>query len=390
MGKKESSDLLDQVDRHFDTGSQAWLLGAGICVDAGLPLMGALTTRVREIAKGKPHEQLLEGLIGELPANGHIEHVLSQLGDYSAIATRLSTGEVTIAGKRYDLATLQEAHTAITQHIAETIRWGYVPGRDEVPPVIGSRDAPLAKVDNHVAFLKAIFERRQAGLSNRKRPVHFFTTNYDTLLEDALSICRYPHWDGFSGGAVAFRNHEYGKSPKSDGMRAMVVKLHGSIDWILGTDGGIWRVRDTDTYPEHHGRVLIHPQSTKYVSTQKDPFASQFDILRRALAGPNEITLGIVGYSFGDEHINEEIERALSASDSKVTAISFLRENDALPQCVTKWLNEPWGDRVFVLTEKAAYWGNRDPTHYATGGENDWWSFKGAIEFINNGANASE
>jgi len=352
--------------------------------------MGALTIRVCELAKGKQHEQLLEGLIGELPATGHIEHVLSQLGDYSAIATRISTGKVTIAGQSYDLSALQQAHTAITQDIAETVRWGYIAEKDGNPLVIGSRDNPLAKVDDHIAFLKAIFERRQAGLSNRRKPVHLFTTNYDTLLEDALSICRYPHWDGFSGGAVAFRNHEYGKSPKSDGMRAILVKLHGSIDWMLGVEGGVWRVRDNDTYPKRHGRVLIHPQSTKYVSTQKDPFASQFDILRRVLSGPDEIALGIVGYSFGDEHINEEIERALSAVESKATIISFVRENDELPQCLTKWLHEPWGDRVFVLTEKAAYWGSRDATHHATGNEHSWWTFKGAIEFIHNGARASE
>lgn len=124
MGNKESDDLLHQVDRHFDSTNQAWLLGAGISVDAGLPLMGALTVRVRELAKGEPHEALLEGLMGELPANAHIEHVLSQLGDYSAIANRGAIGSVSLAGKTYGLDKLREAHTAITLHVAETIRWG--------------------------------------------------------------------------------------------------------------------------------------------------------------------------------------------------------------------------------------------------------------------------
>jgi hypothetical protein len=52
MGIKEFGDLLDQVDRHFDSSNQAWVLGAGIRVDAGLPLTGALTVRGRERAKG--------------------------------------------------------------------------------------------------------------------------------------------------------------------------------------------------------------------------------------------------------------------------------------------------------------------------------------------------
>ncbi len=36
--------------------------------------------------------------MGELPANGHIEHALSQLGDYSAIANRVAASNVSIAG----------------------------------------------------------------------------------------------------------------------------------------------------------------------------------------------------------------------------------------------------------------------------------------------------
>lgn len=390
MDNKESDDRLEQVDRHFDSSNQAWLLGAGISVDAGLPLMGALTVRVRELAKGEPHEVLLEGLMKELPADAHIEHVLSQLGDYSAIANRSAVSSVTIAGQTYGLDELREAHKAITQHVADTIRWGYIPQQEDKPAVIGTRCDPLAKIDDHAAFVHVLFEKRQAGLWDRRKPVHFFTTNYDTLLEDALSLGKYPHWDGFSGGAVAFRSHQYGKVPKADGMRAMVVKLHGSIDWVLGTEGDVWRVRDSDTYPKHHGRVLIHPQSTKYVSTQKDPFAAQFDIFRRVVGGTEELVLGVVGYRFGDEHVNEEIERALSVSGSKVTLIAFCRENDALPKCLGKWLAAPWGDHVFLLTEKSAYWGKRAPAHLRAEGEHDWWTFKGVIAFLKNGGHAGE
>lgn len=390
MSNREAVNLVHQIDRHFDGGHQAWLLGAGISVDAGLPLMAALTVRVRERAVGEQHEALLEGLMGELPANAHIEHVLSQLGDYSAIASRVAASSVNIGGQAYNLDQLREAHTAITQHVAETIRWGYVAKKQDTPAIVGTPVAPLARIDDHAAFVRVIFEKRQAGLWDRRKPVHFFTTNYDTLLEDALSLGKYPHWDGFSGGAVAFREHQYGRVPKPDGMRAMVVKLHGSIDWVIGNEGEIWRVRDTDAYPSHQGRVLIHPQSTKYVSTQKDPFAAQFDIFRRILGGVDELVLGVAGYSFGDDHVNEEIERALSATGSKVTLIAFCRENAALPECLVKWLTAPWGDHVFVLTEKCVYWGNRAPAHLREEGEHDWWTFKGVIEFLKNGGRDSE
>src|SRR3546814_7767859 len=105
--------------------------------------------------------------------------------------------------------------------------------------------------------------------SDLRRPIHFFTTNYDTLLEDALALGCYRYWDGFTGGAVAFREQQFGRAAPSDGLRAKVMKLHGSIDWILGDEGDVWRVRDTDIYPRRNGSVLIYPHSTKYVALKE-------------------------------------------------------------------------------------------------------------------------
>ncbi|PJL44147.1 SIR2 family protein [Stenotrophomonas maltophilia] len=387
---KGSVDLVEQVDRHFDSSNQAWLLGAGISFDAGLPLMAGLTAQVRSLSQGQPHQGLIDAVVDELPASAHIEHVLSQLGDYSAIAARVATNSVAIGGRDYSLNDLQHAHEAVTNAIAETIRWGYVAANGEVPALVGSRGSSLTKVEHHSAFVRAIFEKRHAGLWDRRRPIHFFTTNYDTLLEDALSLGKYSHWDGFHGGAVAYRSHKYGASPKFEGMRAAVVKLHGSIDWVLGEEGSVWRVRDADTYPAHRGRVLIHPQSTKYVSTQKDPFAAQFDIFRRVLGGPDELVLGVVGYSFGDDHVNEELDRALSAPGGKITLIAFCRENDALPACLRTWLASRHGDSVFVLTEKAIHWGGREPAHVKVQGEHGWWTFNGVTSFLQNGGHSHE
>lgn len=47
-----SNDLLQQVDQHLSQANQAWLLGAGISKDAGLPLMKDLTARVFPKAEG--------------------------------------------------------------------------------------------------------------------------------------------------------------------------------------------------------------------------------------------------------------------------------------------------------------------------------------------------
>src|SRR5690606_97247 len=146
------------------------------------------------------------------------------------------------------------------------------------------------------------------------------------------------------GGAVGFRSFRFGDKDPIAGIRAQVIKLHGSIDWHLTNDGRVWRVRDNDRYPDATTRVLIYPQSTKYVATQRDPFSSQFDLLRRSLSSRDENVFAICGYSFGDDHINQEIRLAMEHADNKSTIIAFAwRMNDVL----SEWSKTKWCKRLY-------------------------------------------
>lgn len=377
--------LLEQVDQMLSRPNQAWLLGAGISKDAGLPLMGALTTRIVERSKDQPHQQILESLLAELPKTAHIEHVLSHLGDYTTLAQRSDARCVDINSNTYDVAALEEAHKSIAFDIAHVIRWGYKEEKG-AEPLEGSPGKPIVSVDQHLRFVRALFGTRQAGISERRKPVHLFTTNYDTLLEDALALGRYAYWDGFSGGAIAFRTHRYGQREPDSGGRAAVVKLHGSIDWFLGEDGNVWRVRDADLYPTRTGRVLIYPQATKYIATQRDPFASQFSLFREALTNSGENVLAVCGYSFGDEHVNQEIELAMSLPSNKTTLVAFCCEYGSFPPILDVWRKAPWGKRVYVLTERGLYAGNQGPLYEPDTGERDWWTFSGMTTFLESGS----
>ena len=159
-----TDDLLKQVDQHLSHANQAWLLGAGISSDAGIPLMTPLTKRVFKLAEGKAHEQILKDLKSELPADAHIEHVLSQIGDYTAIANRVAQKSVTIEGNTYSVESLYAAHTAITNDIAKTIRWGYVEATDNAEEKVGGPENLMVSVETHSKFVRALFEKRQAGL----------------------------------------------------------------------------------------------------------------------------------------------------------------------------------------------------------------------------------
>lgn len=386
----EIKDTLSQLDNLLAASNQSWLLGAGISLDAGIPLMWPLTERVFTIARtdGEPNDiKVLEFVKGQLIDDAHIEHILSQLGDHRAIADRSKDRIVEFDGINLSVDDLDKLHSRILTWIAETIRWGYKPEKPGGPPEeIGTLENPIVVIDNHSAFVSALFNRSQAGIAERRKAVRLFTTNYDTLLEDSLALGGFTYWDGFSGGAVAYRSHHYGDDEPDFVCRANVIKLHGSIDWHLGEDDRVWRVRGGDLYPKKTSRVLIYPQSTKYLATQRDPFAAQFDLFRRSLGVREENVLVTCGYSFGDEHINQEIELVLKQPENKTTILAFASK---LNPTLEKWRSGPWGKRVYVISEEGLYVGTDGPlAPPPTGTTRDWWTFAGVTRMLGCGAEA--
>lgn len=385
-----AKDYLGQLDNLLAASNQSWLFGAGISLDAGIPLMWPLTEQVfrRAEADGNPNDlKVLEHVKSQLSDDSHIEHILSQLGDHRAIAERSKDKIVTFEDTTLSVGELDELHQRVLTWIAETIRWGYKPKTaDETPEEVGTYKKRIVTIENHAEFVSALFNRSQAGVAERRTAVRLFTTNYDTLLEDALALGGFSYWDGFSGGAVAYRSHRYGDEEPNLSARAHVVKLHGSIDWHLGEDDRVWRVRDGDLYPKKISRVLIYPQSTKYLATQRDPFAAQFDLFRRALGLREENVLATCGYSFGDEHINQEIELALQRPENKTTILAFA---STVNPTIERWRTEPWGKRVYVIAESGLYVGADGPhAAPAAGGKRDWWTFCGVTQILNSGAEA--
>jgi len=383
------NDSLKQLDNLLAASNQSWLFGAGICFDAGIPLMGPLTLRVFTKADEDTEKQtrnVLEAIKAELPDDSHIEHILSHLGDYATIAERSRKKEVKIGDTTLDVEALVELHSKILKWISDTVRWGYIPACGDESEKIGTRDEPIVKVDWHQDFVSALFNRSQAGVAERKGAVRLFTTNYDTLLEDALSLGGFSYWDGFSGGAVAYRNHRYGENEPDSGYRAHVIKLHGSIDWHLDDDAHVWRVRDSDLYPNKTSRVLIYPQATKYLATQRDPFAAQFDLFRRTLGTGAENVLAICGYNFGDDHINQEIELALQRPENRTTILAF---SSALNSILERWRTLPWAKRLYVITGEGLYVGSEGPFYPPSDKDSrEWWKFDGVIQILENGAEA--
>ena len=384
-------DAARQLDRHLGAPRQVWLMGAGISFGAGLPLMFPLTDQVflRLMSDHDAH-QLVLSVRADLPAELHIEHVLSHFGDLIALAERAHDRSAVVGGERIPKSRLQAAHHAILRHIRDILRWGYVPARGTDAERIGGPGNPIVSIEDHRQFVRALYKVNRAGLDERREAVNFVTINYDTLIEDALALELVPYEDGFSGGAIAVWDEQLFDSafgnPK---VKAVVTKLHGSIDWYRsGREGGrVFRVRYDDLYPtrsDENGIVVIYPQSTKYMASREDPFGSLFQRFRGLLAHDRQQVLFVCGYSFGDDHIDAIIEQHLLHAESKTTLVAFASTYEGKLQ---EWGNSSAGDRVFVLAKDGLYRGKEGPFFppIAPATEHDWWTFSGVRSLLENG-----
>ncbi|QDT49475.1 hypothetical protein Pan258_35240 [Symmachiella dynata] len=409
--------VLEQVVSHLDAllniPRQVWLLGAGISRDAGIPLMYPLTDRVESLLSDKKSPLKLSGqsqsanvykvIKGELDKVSHVEHILSQLGDLISYTERKKDNKVEIGGQSTSAEELRLTHRHVQLAIRHTVECGFLRGSNGTADRIGTLDKPIVDRKYHDQFVDSLFTKRRAGLEQNP-PIHFVTTNYDTLMEDALAHAHVGCVDGFSGGATGFwdpRNRErrLEQTQRLTRHTATICKLHGSVDWIADNNDVVMRVRSTaiDSNDESQ-QLLIYPQATKYQVTQRDPFATLFAEFRSALGSAIPTVLIVCGYSFGDEHINEEIERALKVGPSTLTLLALcsqtkdedgkLTENMGLPDAIVRWMkHEQFCERVIVAGSDGYYRGSLDNRVPDNSGF-DWWTFKGITKLLSDGPEA--
>ena len=182
-------ELFSQVEEHLKCTEQNWLMGAGTSYDAKIPLMYPLTNKVkRDIENNdkKLFDEIITPLFDELPQDCHIEHVLSHLGDYAALAERNKEKKTKINGNEVELAKIEEIHNKILEFISNVIRCGYIEDKDGNTLEEGTPSEPIVDIEAHLEFIDTLFNHASAGVHERRKTVNIFTTNYDTLLELSL------------------------------------------------------------------------------------------------------------------------------------------------------------------------------------------------------------
>ena len=360
---------LNDFEELLTQSGKAFLLGAGCSKCAGVPLTAELTAKTLESELLNQTtkeilvsiEKLFEGAVG-----ANIEDYLSELVDLVAIAERRGARGATIDtaslnGVDYSATRLKDAVDQIKKAIVKVI------------------DVEV-DLEVHWKFIQAVHRPSRPGRTVTTRPVDYLVLNYDTLIENALAIEKLYYADGMNGGNSAWWD---ATTYAMNGLAARVLKLHGSIDWSeMSGDPLPRRIAKSLTLPTGSERkVLIWPASTKYSETQRDPYA-QLSSLARSVLRPEsgrQTVLTVCGYSFGDAHINIEIEGALRESGGELTLVVFTFDEE--PVAALKRLHEDES-----ITDQVRIYARRGFFHGATTATSNidlpWWKFENITRLL--------
>jgi len=361
--KEPFAEQVVQLTKLLSQSKRAFVIGAGCSKCAGLPLMEELTQKVLGAlpTDGTAHA-VLAGLKKHFDGSEGctIEDYMSELVDHIAIAER----------RKLRSANAANASINATDYSPDDLAEALIKIKNTIADVIGSAN-PIISV--HRQFVRAIHQVLQTGKAGPPTRVDYYTLNYDTLFEDALSLERIPVADGFNGGATGWWD---AGAYEDAAAQARILKAHGSIDWcLLDSDVLPRRVRQGLNVGSTREPVLIWPASTKYREAQRDPFAQIIEAMRRGLRPSSEtqVILTICGYSFGDAHVNVELDRALRESDGRLTIIAFTNEDEPKGQL------KDWRDDIDI-SDQVRIHANRGFFHGTVEERSDvdllWWRFE--------------
>jgi hypothetical protein len=283
-----------------------FLVGAGLCVDAGLPHSVELAER-------------LKGYLEEQSRNGAADDSKIQI----ALLYFL------IGGIRYQWARLghdPDEAINIEQIATAALRLRHR-GSDPLAPYVASWSEKILEFEGNSEgvfgrFSELIFARlkewlatpqrsrieyinRLADLHDSKVRVSIFSLNYDLVVETAFTNAERKFVNGFNNG-------RWDPNLFEESSAICLYKLHGSLDWVDDEMYGICSL-EFDRHPKAEDfeanalPLLIFGTDAKL--SGKDPFLTLVHAFSEHLRVAN--VLVAIGYGFTDVYVNEIVDQRM-------------------------------------------------------------------------------
>ena len=182
-----------------------------------------------------------------------------------------------------------------------------------------------------------------------------FSANYDLLCERAMDRLGIPSCNGFSGIVERRFNpstFRYSLAEQLDissrkwsavDSFVYLCKLHGSVNWIEDRQG-LFPFRELqEAPPADQSRIMIYPTPAKQNASFGSPYSDLFREFQSRIVREQSV-LFVLGYGFGDEHINNVIFQALTIPSFRV--VVFARPD---ADGVLKQLRDLRDPRVWII-----------------------------------------
>ncbi len=304
------SDLIMQA-LSSDKRAIAFLLGAGCPLSVRspggtgplIPDIAGLTSAVAKKIRGGPNGDAYDKLVNHFNEDGvvnpNIEQILTHI---RALLTVVGNASV----RDLDAPTLADLDSEVCANIVDLVS-------QELP----NSKTPYNMLAHWVQSIK------------RQEPLSIFTTNYDTLVEQALERHHVPFFDGFTGSVRPFFDVASIENSVLPPEWTRVWKLHGSVNWSLLPDGTVVRADASGVGP----RRLIYPSHLKYDQSRRMPYLALMDRLRSFFQKPASVLI-TAGYSFGDQHLNEMIGDGLRINSNAAVFALMYSKVDSYPAAI--------------------------------------------------------
>ncbi len=341
---KDVKDFIN--DRIFKSKNITVLLGAGASVGCGLPTGDGLFKDLLPITELEEYNEIQDII--------KIEY--TKASDSSAISISSKDGE----GKIYNIETyLSKIENAekFYQNQSDTEK------KELINKFYQSCIAKMQNKITHYTKNKTHYNLISRLLSTRNDPskgrLRIFTTNYDTIIEDACANEGIIVIDGFSFvGQDRVFNPSYFDYDVIDsnltkrnniteriGNLVYLYKLHGSINWEKIEDQFYSSNRKDIEKP-----MIIIPGDGKFENSYNSPYLDMIGKFREGLR-ESELLI-IAGYSFSDIHINNIIIEA-SQRNQNLSILICLKGAEDILECYMEHDKDELGiakftDKVFA------------------------------------------
>lgn len=226
-------------------------------------------------------------------------------------------------------------------------------------------EGAFASGDSTVATLYQAFYQKLIFRDRALPRPWVFTTNYDLFNEVAMDRLGIPYCNGFSGAIERRFNpsvFRYSLAEQLDISSrkwtavdnfVYLCKLHGSLNWI--EDGtSLFPIREMQSKPaDDKSPVLIYPTPVKQNASFGSPYGDLFREFQKQVVHEQSV-LFTIGYSFGDEHINNIIFQALTVPNFRL--IAFLPPD---AEGVPKQLRDLADPRIWMIGGEGCAAGDR-------------------------------